>query len=90
MTMLEKIKIVAEIVALILAAAWAVYGFIVMKKRELAVADMREKDLTLKKLEIDTRMIAVIQPEMTTRLHTDKNLDHYTKSFTSKASYGIL
>jgi hypothetical protein len=52
---IDDAKSVAQIVALVLAAAWAIYGFIVLQKREKATADLRKVELESSQLAVLTR-----------------------------------
>jgi hypothetical protein len=50
---IDEAKTVAEIVALVVVAAWAIYGFVVLKQREKAAAELR-------KVELESRQMAVV------------------------------
>lgn len=61
---LEDIKRLVEIALMALAAAWGVVGFLMLKQRQKAIADVRKVDLESKRLELDLRQTANIEVEI--------------------------
>lgn len=62
---LTDVKTLTEIGALALAGGWAVYGFLVLKQRQKAAADLREAEANARQAEQGARAIAVISAAMT-------------------------
>src|ERR1043166_2329239 len=56
---LDEWKTVAEIGAIILAGAWALYGFKVLRHREKASAELEKIDLESKKIGLESRKIVL-------------------------------
>jgi hypothetical protein len=63
MTLEEVVKLV-EIMAVVIAGGWAIYGFIVLRQREKASAELRRIDLESKNAEIEARAVAVLCVEI--------------------------
>jgi len=62
---LDDAKKVVEIAALAVAGAWAIYGFIVLRHREKAAAELRKLELDSKKAELEARAVAVVRADIT-------------------------
>jgi hypothetical protein len=61
---IEDIKRLVEIALMALAAAWGVVGFLMLKQRQKAIADVRKIDLEAKRLELDLRQTANIEVQI--------------------------
>lgn len=57
---LDDAKTLAEIVAITLAGAWAVYGYFAFRQREQAAAELRHIELETRKAELELRYTAVV------------------------------
>lgn len=55
---LAQIKTIAEITVLLLAGGWAVFGFVVLRQREKAEADLKKIATETKKIEADLQKTA--------------------------------
>lgn len=61
---LADYKTLAEICALALAGLWAIYGFVVLRQREKAAAELRKIDLETQKTAQDLRRVALIRADI--------------------------
>jgi hypothetical protein len=62
---INDIKNLFEIVALVLAGVWAVYGFFVFREREKAAAELRKLGYENKRAEVQTRDVPAIHTAFT-------------------------
>lgn len=62
---LDDAKKLAEIAALAVAGAWAIYGFVILRHREKAAAELRKLEFDSKKAELEGRAVAVVRAELT-------------------------
>jgi hypothetical protein len=57
---LDEFKKLVEVLAYVMVAAWAVYGFFVLRQRQKAVADLRRIEIETRRAELELRRVAVV------------------------------
>lgn len=70
-------KTLAEIVAILLAGTWAVYGYFVFRQREKASAELKHIEIETRKAELDLRRTAVVKTEISVTVNPCLDFDGY-------------
>lgn len=53
----QDAKAIAEIIAIALGGAWAIYGFVVLRRRNKAIAELRKIEMESQRIALETRQI---------------------------------
>lgn len=71
------VKTLAEIIALALGGAWAIFAFVILRQREKAAAELRKMDIEAKKTELELRRVAVIRADISASTTQLRQTDGY-------------
>lgn len=74
---LSDVKILAEIATLFVVGFWAVYGFIILRKKEKASAELKNTELEMKKAELALRQIAVVKTYISSTVKKNNKTEGY-------------
>lgn len=74
---LDDVKTLAEILAILLAGAWAIYGYFVFRQRERASAELKQIELVTRRAELELRQTAIVKSEITTVVSLCPDSDGY-------------
>lgn len=74
---LDDTKTVVEILAILLAGAWAIYGYFVFRQREKADAELKHIELETRKTELELRRTAIVKTEISATVSLCPDTDGY-------------
>jgi hypothetical protein len=74
---LDDAKTLAEIIAILLAGSWAIYGYFVFRQREKAFAELKHIELETRKAELELRQTAIVKTYISTVVSLCPDSDGY-------------